>query len=104
MMARLADLPRLLLASLVRGYRYGLSPWLGTACRFHPTCSAYALEALERHGAAAGSYLAVCRIARCHPWCPGGLDPVPQRPPRLFARADVAPETPLSSSKDASAS
>ena len=80
--ARLVDLPRRLLVWLVRGYRYLLSPWLGSACRFHPTCSTYALEALERHGAAAGSYLALCRLGRCHPWCEGGPDPVPQHPPR----------------------
>ena len=81
----LADLPRRILVIGVRGYRLLLSPWLGSSCRFEPTCSAYTLEALERHGAAAGTYLGACRIARCHPWCRGGLDPVPQRPPRLFA-------------------
>ncbi|GAA6119016.1 membrane protein insertion efficiency factor YidD [Acidovorax sp. FG27] len=80
---------RALLMGLVRGYRLLLSPWLGSACRFEPTCSAYALQALERHGAAAGSYLTVRRLARCHPWCDGGLDPVPDEPPRaarLFSR------------------
>jgi putative membrane protein insertion efficiency factor len=81
----LADLPRRILVIGVRGYRLLLSPWLGSSCRFEPTCSAYTLEALERHGAAAGTYLGAFRIARCHPWCRGGLDPVPQRPPRLFA-------------------
>lgn len=77
---RLADLPlwpRRLLALPVRGYRYFLSPWLGSACRFEPSCSRYALEALEWHGAARGSYMALRRVARCHPWCNGGLDPVP---------------------------
>ena len=54
-----------------------LSTRLPSRCRFHPSCSAYALEALERHGAARGSWLAVRRIGRCHPWHPGGLDPVP---------------------------
>ena len=77
---------RTLLIGLVRGYRLLLSPWLGSACRFTPTCSAYALEALQVHGAAAGSYLAAARIARCHPWCDGGHDPVPSDPPRLFSR------------------
>jgi len=81
---------RALLMALVRGYRLLLGPWLGAAsCRFEPTCSAYALQALEQHGAAAGSYLAVCRLARCHPWCDGGCDPVPQQLPRgmrLFSR------------------
>lgn len=73
-----------LLIAIVRGYRLGLSPWLGSACRFEPTCSAYSLAALEMHGAAAGSYLTACRIARCHPWCAGGLDPVPSEPVKLF--------------------
>ena len=74
------------LAALVRAYRFFLSPWLGSSCRFTPTCSVYALQALEAHGAAAGAYLAAARIARCHPWCDGGLDPVPAAAPRLFAR------------------
>lgn len=78
--------PRLALIGLVRAYRFFLSPWLGSACRFEPTCSRYALEALEAHGAAAGSYLTLHRLARCHPWCDGGLDPVPDTPPRLFTR------------------
>jgi len=77
---------RRVLVALVKGYRLLLSPWLGSACRFMPTCSAYALEALERHGAAAGSYLSVARLARCHPWCEGGFDSVPAEPPRLFTR------------------
>lgn len=66
-----------LLAFLVTGYRYSLSPMLGMHCRFHPSCSAYALEALERHGAVRGGWLALRRLARCHPWHPGGHDPVP---------------------------
>lgn len=74
------------LMGLVRGYRLLLSPWLGSACRFEPTCSAYALQALENHGAAAGSYLTVARLLRCHPWCAGGHDPVPEKAPRLFSR------------------
>jgi len=68
------------LITLVRGYRLLLSPWLGNACRFEPTCSVYAIEALERHGALAGSYLAGRRLLRCHPWCDGGCDPVPPTP------------------------
>lgn len=68
-----------LLIGLVKGYRLLLSPWLGQACRFEPTCSVYAIEALERHGAAAGSYLTLRRLARCQPWCQGGHDPVPPR-------------------------
>jgi len=77
---------RRLLIGLVKAYRLTLSPWIGSACRFTPSCSAYSLEALEKHGAAAGAYLTVARIARCHPWCQGGLDPVPDAKPRLFSR------------------
>ena len=73
--------PRRALAWPVRAYRFFLSPWLGSACRFAPSCSAYALEAIDRHGALGGSYLAARRLARCHPWCNGGLDTVPQRHP-----------------------
>lgn len=75
-----------LLMGVVRVYRIFLSPWLGSACRFEPTCSVYALQALQAHGAAGGSYLAAARVARCHPWCAGGLDPVPVESPRLFTR------------------
>ncbi|RYF17868.1 MAG: membrane protein insertion efficiency factor YidD [Comamonadaceae bacterium] len=75
-----------LLIALVKGYRLVLSPWLGSACRFTPTCSAYSLEALQRHGAGAGTYLTLARLARCHPWCEGGHDPVPDAKPRLFSR------------------
>ena len=75
---------RAALMALVRGYRLLLSPWLGSACRFEPTCSAYALEALAQYGAAAGSYLTVRRLVRCQPWCAGGHDPVPDQAPRLF--------------------
>jgi putative membrane protein insertion efficiency factor len=74
------------LIGLVKGYRLFLSPWLGSACRFEPTCSVYSLEALHLHGAAAGSYLTLARLGRCHPWCPGGDDPVPAQKPRLFSR------------------
>jgi hypothetical protein len=72
--------------ALVRAYRLLLSPWLGSACRFEPTCSAYALQALELHGAIVGSLLTMGRIGRCHPWCAGGHDPVPAHAPRLFSR------------------
>jgi putative membrane protein insertion efficiency factor len=71
---------------LVRGYRLLLSPWLGNSCRFEPTCSVYALGALERHGALAGSYLTIKRLGRCGPWCAGGHDPVPATSPALFSR------------------
>jgi len=65
------------LVALVRGYQYLLSPWWGRQCRFNPTCSEYAIEALERHGAARGAWLALRRVLRCHPWGGGGFDPVP---------------------------
>lgn len=65
------------LVGLLKAYRLLLSPWLGSQCRFEPTCSRYAIEAIEGHGAARGSYLAARRILRCHPWCAGGVDPVP---------------------------
>ena len=70
----------------VKAYRLFLSPWLGQSCRFEPTCSVYALQALEQHGAGAGAYLTVARIVRCQPWCTGGHDPVPAAAPRLFSR------------------
>ncbi len=70
---------RAALIGLVKGYRLLLSPWLGSACRFTPTCSAYSLRALEQHGAAAGTYLTLARLGRCHPWCKGGPDPVPDQ-------------------------
>lgn len=94
-MATLVDLPRQALLLLVRGYRLLLKPWLGNACRFEPTCSQYALDALQRHGAAGGSLLATWRLLRCHPWCDGGCDPVPDHlsnPARgLFTRLGLRP-------------
>ncbi|HUR91907.1 MAG TPA: membrane protein insertion efficiency factor YidD [Gemmatimonadaceae bacterium] len=66
-----------LLILLVRGYQVGISPLLPASCRYYPTCSAYAVEAIERHGAARGGWLALRRIARCHPFRAGGFDPVP---------------------------
>jgi putative membrane protein insertion efficiency factor len=69
-----------ILVLLVRAYQVALSPLLPAACRYHPTCSHYAIEALEKHGALRGSWLAVKRIARCHPFRPGGYDPVPDPP------------------------
>ena len=70
---------RWLIIQLIRGYRYLLSPWLGSQCRFYPSCSSYALTAVERFGALRGSWLAVQRLLRCHPWHDGGVDPVPER-------------------------
>ena len=65
------------LIALVRFYRYAISPMLGRNFRFHPTCSEYAIEALERHGALRGGWMAAKRVGRCHPFNPGGYDPVP---------------------------
>jgi len=62
---------------IVRGSQLAISPLLPPSCRFYPSCSCYAIEALQRHGALKGTWLAVRRIARCHPWNPGGHDPVP---------------------------
>ena len=63
--------------ALIRAYQYLLRPMLGSNCRFYPSCSDYAREAIERHGAMRGLWLAVRRVARCHPYHPGGFDPVP---------------------------
>lgn len=68
---------RWVMITLVRGYQVVLSPLLPAACRYYPSCSAYAVEALEKHGARRGAWLAAKRIARCHPFRPGGYDPVP---------------------------
>jgi hypothetical protein len=67
---------KLLLLAL-RAYQYTIRPLLGENCRFYPSCSEYAREAVERHGAARGSWLAARRLVRCHPYHPGGYDPVP---------------------------
>lgn len=64
----------------VRAYRLLFSPWVGHGCRYQPTCSAYALEALEKHGGVKGGWLALRRIGRCHPWGGSGIDNVPDRP------------------------
>jgi uncharacterized protein len=68
-----------LLIGLLRAYRFAVSPMYGQVCRYYPSCSAYALEAVETHGAIRGSWLAARRLLRCHPWAPGGVDHVPAR-------------------------
>jgi uncharacterized protein len=75
--AAIASVPRRLLAALIRGYQVAISRFLPPSCRFHPSCSQYALEAVTRHGALRGGWLAARRLARCHPFHPGGYDPVP---------------------------
>ena len=100
-LAALFHLPQTALIFLIKGYRLLLSPWLGSACRFEPTCSAYSLLALQKYGATVGSCLTMYRLARCHPWCDGGHDPVPDLANRkypLFTRL-VTPVTSLSSKK-----
>lgn len=66
-----------LLVICVRGYQLLLSPLLGPRCRFYPSCSTYAVQSLQRHGGLRGSWLSIRRLARCHPWNPGGVDLVP---------------------------
>jgi putative membrane protein insertion efficiency factor len=68
-----------ILIALIRAYRYLLSPWLGNQCRFYPSCSCYAIEALEQHGAIKGLWLSGHRLLRCNPWHGGGHDPVPSK-------------------------
>lgn len=68
---------RRILVAALRAYQYLLSPWWGRHCRFEPTCSHYAIEAIEQHGAGRGFLLSAGRICRCHPWSAGGFDPVP---------------------------
>jgi len=68
-----------LLSWCLRAYQYALSPLVGNQCRFAPTCSQYALDAIDRHGALRGLWLALGRLGRCHPWHPGGIDPVPRQ-------------------------
>ena len=69
---------RLLLVALLTGYRRVVSPLYGPVCRYYPSCSAYALESVQKHGSLKGLWLALRRVGRCHPWAAGGLDPVPE--------------------------
>jgi hypothetical protein len=81
---------KLVLVALLRLYRFAISPLYGDVCRYYPTCSAYALESVQVHGAVRGSWLSVRRLARCHPWAAGGIDEVPPARP---ARHDTARST-----------
>jgi hypothetical protein len=94
--ASIRRLPQRLLLALVQGYRLLLKPWVGNVCRFEPSCSSYALQALQRHGAAGGTALTAARLLRCQPWCQGGCDPVPERFPNpvagLFTRLRLSTE------------
>ena len=76
------------LRGLVRAYQLTLSPYIGRQCRFYPTCSHYADEAIAKHGAGAGSWLAARRLARCHPWHEGGVDLVPDVNTHFTEQAD----------------
>ena len=79
-----------LLIGLLKVYRALVSPLYGQVCRYHPSCSAYALEAVSTHGARHGGWLAVRRLGRCHPWAAGGHDPVPTRSHRAAARQSTS--------------
>ena len=79
------------LLALIAGYRRLISPLLPPACRFYPSCSEYASEAIARHGAVRGGVLASKRLVRCHPWCEGGVDPVPPAVARLHCDARTTP-------------
>lgn len=70
---------RTIIIKIIKIYRYLLSPWLGCHCRFHPTCSVYAIEAIQQHGVIRGGQLALKRILCCHPWHEGGVDLVPEK-------------------------
>ena len=80
------------MVSLIDGYRFFLSPWIGQSCRFDPTCSRYAREAIIRHGPLRGSWLALRRLSHCHPWHEGGHDPVPPSPSGIPVTS--CPDTP----------
>lgn len=75
-------LPVLMLRGAIRAYQLTFSAWLGRQCRFGPSCSEYAMEAVERHGALQGAWLAIKRVSRCHPWGGSGYDPVPEPAPK----------------------
>ena len=78
-MAKITDLLSKCLALVIRAYQYFISPLLGDRCRFYPSCSSYAIDAIQSRGLFYGIYLVLRRILRCHPWSQGGFDPVPER-------------------------
>ncbi|MDZ7772823.1 MAG: membrane protein insertion efficiency factor YidD [Balneolaceae bacterium] len=86
-----------LLIGIIRAYQLVISPWFPGSCRYHPTCSSYALEAVRRHGAIKGGWLGLKRIARCHPWSAGGHDPVPDGPAAPSKTAASFPTQPAES-------
>lgn len=94
MTAPRASLLQRALHGVVRGYQLLFSHWVNARCRYTPSCSSYAIEALDRHGGLAGAYLASRRILRCHPFCLGGHDPVPLQAPAMFRRGRTLPPTP----------
>jgi putative membrane protein insertion efficiency factor len=83
-----------LLVLPIRAYQLVISPLLGPRCRFHPSCSVYAVDAIRQRGPVVGLWLTVRRLGRCHPWNPGGLDPVPPRPDRRARHAHRSAHTP----------
>jgi putative membrane protein insertion efficiency factor len=96
-----AQVPAMVLIVVFRAWQLLVSPTYGDVCRFYPSCSAYGVEAVRSHGALRGGWLAVRRITRCHPWNPGGVDPVPPtggRPvvPHVCVTPDAAPDEGLS--------
>jgi len=80
-MAKINRITAAVMLTLIKAYQWGIRPYLGHHCRFNPNCSSYAIEAIESHGVIKGSYLMCRRLLRCHPWCSGGMDPVPKRSP-----------------------
>jgi len=88
------DLLRRAALGLIWLYQQTISPWLGPRCRYYPSCSAYAVTAIQRHGLVAGGWLAVRRLGRCHPWTPGGVDHVP--PIRARSVTAASPRGPVS--------
>ena len=95
----LVRFPQKALMGLVMAYRLLISPALGSNCRFEPSCSAYSLQALGQHGALAGSYLTLRRLARCHPWCDGGNDAVPPPQSASFFSRLLTPAASIPSKK-----